>query len=150
MKVLLLENVAKLGKKDEVKEVTDGYAHNFLFRQKLAVEAKAGLVLKVQASKAKEIYDQTLARENFEELIKQLNSKKIILKAKANEFGHLYASIHAKELADEIKKLTNIFIPTQTIILPKPIKEVGEHTVKLAGFGVKDTITVSILAATML
>lgn len=149
MKVLLLKNVAKVGKKDEVKEVSDGYAHNFLFRQGLAVEANARTVQKVEADRAKVAHDEMVAREKFESILKQLQAKTITIHARANEMGHLYAALHAKELADEIKKVTEVFIPVAAILLPKPIKEVGEHTIKLAYAGVKDSIVVTISASKM-
>lgn len=149
MKVLLLQNVPKVGKKNEVKEVSDGYARNFLLKTGVAIEAKPGVVQQVTQAKEKQLYDEKVAKEAFEETLKRIHKDEVIFSAKANEMGHLYAALHARELTEEIQKSTNIFIPSAAFVLPKPIKEVGTHTIKVNYAGVQDSITIRIKASTI-
>lgn len=106
MKVIFLKDVKGKGKKGEVKNVADGYAHNFLLKQGLAVEANNSNVKTLEAQKNKE---ESLAAEELqqaEELKVQLEKLTVELSAKAGEGGRLFGSITTKQIASELQKNT--------------------------------------------
>lgn len=142
MKVILNQDVPKIGRKYETHEVADGFAHNYLLPRKLADFATKAAIARV--SLAKSLHDEQL-QLNETELIKQLkklSESEIKLEEKANEKGHLFAGIHAEELQIAIKEQVGIDMPTTYIILAKPIKEVGEHVVEIAVQDKKASLTV--------
>ena len=131
MKVILNQDVPKIGRKYETHDVADGFAHNYLLPRKLADFATKEAIARV--SLAKSLHDEQL-QLNETGLIKQLkklSESEIKLVEKANEKGHLFAGIHAEELQTAIKEQVGIDMPVTYIVLAKPIKEVGEHTVQI-------------------
>ena len=131
MKVILLTDVSKLGRKYEIKEVSNGYAANFLFPKKLAeLASKSKLkeikVLKKRHDDEKEIQAELLAK-NFESLEKATAT----VSAKANEQGHLFQGIHKDEIIDALKKVSNIDLHPDMVEIPKAIKAVGEFEIKV-------------------
>lgn len=131
MKVIFLKDVAKVGRKYDVKYVSDGYALNFLIPRGLAKTADSESVKKISELK-KELEAQRTIQEDL--LVKSLNSiqgKEIEYKQKANDKGHLFGSIHQEQLSDLISKSLNVVVDPSFIILDKPIKEVGEHEVEI-------------------
>lgn len=128
MKVLFLKDVPKLGKKHDVKEVSDGYARNFLFPKKLAEPATKEAeqrVLKIKKEQAEmRKIDEDLLMKN----LKALADTVVTLQGKANEKGHLFAAIHKEEIISKIRE-TGLRIPADHILLEKPIKETGEHII---------------------
>lgn len=131
MKVILLTDVSKLGRKYEIKEVANGYAANFLFPHKLAEQAsesklKEMEVLKKRHDDEKNIQSELLAK-NFESLEKASAT----VTAKANEQGHLFQGIHKDEIIDALKKDSNIDLHPDMIEVPKAIKAVGEFDIKV-------------------
>ena len=130
MKVVLLKDVPKLGKKFEIKNVADGHALNSLIPQGLVAVATDAVVKRSEAEKAV-IADKRKKEEA--ELVKNLDAVKALqlqIVAKANPKGHLFSSIHKAEIAAEIRK-AGIAIDAEFISLDKPIKEVGEHTIEI-------------------
>ncbi len=131
MKVLFLKDVPKIGKKNEVKEVADGYAHNFLLPKKLAEKAEKGAEarvskMKTEAAEMKKV-DEDLLLKN----LKALAGTIITVEGKANEKGHLFAAIHKEEIIAKLQE-AGIRIPAEYINLEKPIKEIGEHAISFA------------------
>ena len=127
MKVIFLKDVQGKGKKGEVKNVADGYAHNFLLKQGLAVEANNTNVKTLEAQKNKE---KTLAAEEHqqaEELKGQLEKLTVELSAKAGEGGRLFGSITSKQIASELQKKHGIKIDKRKMELPEGIRSLG-HT----------------------
>jgi large subunit ribosomal protein L9 len=130
MKVILLKDVPGVGKKDEVKDVADGYARNFLLVKKLAKPATESALIQLEAEKealAKNSEEQLKIQE---ELTAQLDGQEIEITAKADDQGKLYGSITAikiaKVLVDKGFKVTK-----KNIKLPEPIKEAGEYDITL-------------------
>ncbi len=125
MKVIFLKDVKGKGKKGEVKNVADGYAHNFLLKQGLAVEANAANESSLNAQKKKE---EKLAAEELEES-KQLKAKideiTVELTAKSGEGGRLFGSITSKQIAEELHKKHNIKIDKRKIELDDAIRALG-------------------------
>jgi large subunit ribosomal protein L9 len=132
MKVIFLKDVPKIAKKHDVKEVADGYASNFLFPKKLAepatkdTEAKVSK-MKLEAAEMKKV-DEDLVLRN----LKALSGLTVVMEGKANEKGHLFASIHKEEIISKIHDEARLQIPFENIHLEKPIKETGEHAISFA------------------
>lgn len=129
MKVILLKDIKGVGKKFDVKNVSDGYALNYLFPKKLAIEANKTNLEKLQAKNDSEKYKKEQEIKSCMELAKKLDSKKIIFCAKAGETGKLFGAITSKEIADEIFKQLNINVDKKKIILDESIKSIGLKTV---------------------
>jgi len=138
MKVILLHDVPKIGKKHEVKEVSAGYARNFLIPRKFAQIATAG-ALKQSEIARKSVEEQQKIREDLiAKSVQGLKNVVITLQEKSNEHGHLFAGIHKDELAVRIKEETRLDIGGEHVFLDKPIKELGTYQVEV-GVGDKRT-----------
>ena len=131
MQIILLQDVAKVGRKYEVKEVHDGFARNFLLGQGKAVPATPANLAKFgQLQKVKS--NQTAkSLSSAGQLVEALKDKALIIKAKANPEGHLFAALHEKEIQAEIKKQFNLDLPLSWLSLEKPIKQLGENKIAL-------------------
>ena len=131
MKVILLEDVKSLGKKGEIVNVSDGYARNFIIPKKKGVEATAANLNTLKLQKANE---EKKAQENLEHaqaLAKELENATVEIKIRAGEGGKLFGSISSKEIAAAICEQYQLEVDKKKIVLDEPIKELGEHTVKI-------------------
>jgi large subunit ribosomal protein L9 len=135
MKVVLLKDVAKVGKKYEVKTVADGYALNFLLPRHLAETGTEKALKKAETMRAAQETDKKVQEELLMKNLEAINDVTIEISEKANEKGHLFASISKEELATKLKEQTRMEILPEHIELSKSIKEVGEHKV---GVNVQD------------
>jgi large subunit ribosomal protein L9 len=127
MKVIFLKDVKGKGKKGEVKNVADGYAHNFLIKQGLAQEASQANISTLDAQKKKE---EKLAAEELAEAkkLKEVVDKITVeLIAKAGEGGRLFGSITTKQIAEELQKKHGIKIDKRKMELADAIRTLG-HT----------------------
>jgi len=131
MKVILLQDVAKVGRKNEVKEVNDGFARNFLLGQGRAILATPGNLAKIEELKKTKNQQQERTVSSAQQLIETLGDGAMIIKEKASAEGHLFASFHKKDLVDEIKKQFGLNLAEELIDLPKPLKQLGEHKIAL-------------------
>lgn len=125
MKVILLEDVAKLGKKFELAEVKPGFARNFLFAKGLAeavTKANAKRVADLQHKRDLEIKAQ---QAFLEKAFKGIKGVVLSFSRKANEEGHLYAGVTKEEIAIELGKAVSAAFTPDHIMLDKPIKELG-------------------------
>lgn len=131
MKIVLLENVKKLGKKDEIIEVSDGYARNVLIPKKLGLPATAenlnNVRLKNKNEEKKEENLQNLAMKNKETLEKETFA--VMIKAGAN--GKTFGSITSKEIAEEIKNKAKIEIDKKDILIDESLKNIGTYDIKV-------------------
>ncbi|PPA68498.1 50S ribosomal protein L9 [Jeotgalibacillus proteolyticus] len=125
MKVIFLKDVKGKGKKGEVKNVADGYAHNYLLKNKLAVEASAGNVNHLDAQKKKQEKAQEEELQQAQELKNTLEELTIELTAKSGEGGRLFGSITSKQIAEELKKRHKIKIDKRKIELNDAIRALG-------------------------
>lgn len=123
MRVFLTQDVKKIGRKGEIKDVNDGYARNFLFPQGLAIFPGDNQTKEIIAEKQTHSIEEKKQQQQQFESIKKLNGRKFVFKVKADKNGHLYGSLGPKELAKEIG--------VSEKIIHEHFKEVGEYTLKL-------------------
>ena len=148
MKVILIKDVKALGYIGEIKEVSDGYARNFLLAKGLAREATAqNLNIAKQQQKANE-NRKLLERLSAEEAAKKLKGLKVVVKEKCGENGRLFGSVTSKEISEAILKQHGIEIDKKRIVMDGALKDLGEVTlqVKLHA-GISTEIVVSVEAA---
>ena len=146
MKVILLKDVSKIGKKFEVKDVSDGYAVNFLFPRGLAQIATGSSVKGVETMKAQMNSEKKIKEDLLLKNIVDLKGAHVEVTEKANDKGHLFAGLHADEIATLVQAQTRLQISAEHIKLDKPIKEVGDHTIKVSVDGKEAEFTLKIIA----
>jgi large subunit ribosomal protein L9 len=135
MKVILLKDVPKIGKRYETKEVSDGYAANMLIPRGLAIAATGSAVKSLEAERAKAEGERKINEELLLKNLVEIEGKTIVMKAKGSEKGHLFAGVHKEELIAEIEKQTRLKFNPEHINLEKPIKEAGDHKIEVKGAG---------------
>lgn len=126
MKVILLADVKGTGKKQEIVNVSDGYARNFLFPKKLAMEATPGAAREVERRQAAERQRETERRVAAEKKAASLRGKVITVVAKCGAQGRLYGSVTGAEIAEALKQQHGVEIDKRKIELSDPIRTVGE------------------------
>ena len=131
MKIILSQDITGVGRKGEVKNVSDGYARNFLLPNKLGQIATPSAIALAEKLKKQAEQDKEVQKDILEKNIQGLNGLKVRLKAKANEKGHLFSIIHPDEISKILKEEHHLDIPSKFIEIEKPIKELGEHTLKV-------------------
>lgn len=129
MKVILLEDVKKIGKKGDIKEVKDGYAHNFLFAKKLAAPATKQNLLAAEREKEQQKEEEIRKKEEAQEIGKKLTDKEFVFGVKVGEKGRLFGSIATKEVAQEIENQYNIKLDKRKLTIDEPIKSLGTYNV---------------------
>lgn len=128
MKVILLQDVEKLGKKFDVKEVADGYARNFLLPNNLVKPATEEALKQLEVEKEAAIKKAEEELKIMEEIVSQLDDQEIEIVSKVDENGKLYGSLTSLKIA-KILKEKGFNIAKNQIKLAEPIKEVGEYDV---------------------
>lgn len=143
MKVIFLTDVRGQGKKDQLKEVSDGYARNYLLPRKLAAEATADTLNAIKIKEKARLVQMAKDKELAEENAKKLESIVVKVPAKAGAGGKLFGSVTSKEISDELLKQSGIEIDKKDIIQTDPIKNYGSYSVKCKlGFEVSGSINV--------
>lgn len=146
MKVILLQQIPKVGKKGEVIEVSDGYAANALFPNKKAIPATAknleALNRKIESDKASKALEHGL----LEAAIKSLPDMTIKIEMRANEKGHLFSKVGPSEMVEALSK-QRVNISVKNIVLKEPIKEVGSYPISIEEGDYKGSITVLITSS---
>jgi len=131
MKVILLKDVKGLGKIGEIKDVADGYARNYLIKNKIALEATEGNI-KFVKSHLEELKKKNERKfENAKELKEALEGIVVKIKAKAGDNGRLFGAVTSEDIVKAIKAQHNIDLDKKTIDLESPIKTVGSHLVNV-------------------
>ena len=129
MKVILLQDVNKVGKKGDLVEASDSYARNVLIRRKLAVEATGQAINDLKLKKAN---DEKVAAENLAEaeaLKKKIEASSVTLKVKTGEGGRLFGSVSSKEISEAIQQQIGVEVDRKKIVVENPIKNVGQMEV---------------------
>jgi len=147
MKVILLQDVAKIGRKFETKEVAPGYALNFLIKRGLAENASPVATKRAMANKARLEAEQKIQDELLAKNLDGLDKLTIHIKANANEQGHLFAGIHNEQIAKALAKESRLNIPASAIVLPKQIKSTGEFKIPVAVAGKETNFKLIVSAA---
>ncbi|MFZ2153730.1 MAG: 50S ribosomal protein L9 [Candidatus Moraniibacteriota bacterium] len=146
MKVVLLENVKKVGKAGEVVNVSDGYGRNFLLAKGLGQIATAEILKNVEKLKTEKALTEKEEINKLAELAREIKDKKIVIVAKAAK-GKLFGSIDKVMLGKEIKNQLGFDIGAEKIKLATPIKEVGEQKLEIElAKNIKTSINVEIKA----
>lgn len=129
MKVILLADVKGTGKKQEIVNVSDGYARNFLFPKKLAMEATPGAAKEIERKQAAERQREMERRAAAEKKAASLRGKVITVLAKCGAQGRLYGSVTGQEIADALRAQHGVEVDKRKIDLAEPIRTVGETEV---------------------
>ncbi|TDY42402.1 LSU ribosomal protein L9P [Alicyclobacillus sacchari] len=132
MKVILLQDVKGQGKQGEIKDVSEGYARNFLFPRGLAEEATPAALRELEQKREKDRRHKAQELADAKHLGAQLENQKIVVKTQAGEGGRLFGAITSKHIADAMKQ-HGFSVDKRKISLGEPIKSLGGHrvTVKL-------------------
>lgn len=144
MKVILLTDVPKIGRKFEIKEVANGYAMNALLPKGFAKLATPEAVAKIEAEKKQHEAEDAMKRELVAKTLKGLEGAVVTINEKVNDQGHLFHGLHERDIAEAIKKETQTEISPEVIVLSEPIKEAGDHQITLQHGDTKVTITLRI------
>ena len=125
MTVVLLRDVRNVGKRDDILTVSDGYARNFLFPQKLAAEATPGTLKEIERKRAAQDAREAEMRAEAQAKAELLKNKVIALQVKCGEKGRLYGSVTAAEVAEALEKQYGIKADKRKIDIGDPIRETG-------------------------
>lgn len=128
MKVVLLEDVKSLGKKNEVVEVAEGYGRNFLLPRKLAKEATTANLNQAKATAATLAHHAAVRKDEAVVLASQMEKLCVTVKAKVGANQKLFGTITPKDVAEAIKKQTDLDIDRRKIEFKMPVKGLGMHT----------------------
>lgn len=131
MKVILLCDVPKIGRKYDIKDVADGFALNMLLPQGKAKTATPEAIKKVEALKIIMKAENKVQEDLLIKNLAEINGKEIPISAKANDKGHLFAQIHKEDIVKAIKASIGADVTEDFIILPKPIKEAGMYDIEI-------------------
>jgi large subunit ribosomal protein L9 len=144
VKIILLKDVPKVGRRYEVKEVSDGFALNSLLPKGLAEKATPDKVAKIEAQKARDLADKKIQEELLLKSLEEIKGVTLSFKEKANEKGHLFKGITKEAILDELKRKTKFNVDADSIKLDKPLKEIGSHKVIIEVLGKKAEFEVNI------
>ena len=131
MKVVLLKDVKNVGKRDDILTVSDGYARNFLFPQKLAAEATPGALKEIQRKRAAQDAREAEMLAEAKNKAAALKDKVIALEVKCGEKGRLYGSVTTAEVAEALEKQYGYAADKRRIDLGDPIREVGDREISI-------------------
>ena len=147
MKVILLDNIKGVGKKDEIINASDGYARNYLLPKKLAVEANAENMSKLNNKKESAIYKKDQEKQNAEELAKKLKGIMLKIKVKAGENGKIFGGVTSKEISENLKNQYNFAVDKKKIELKDTIKTLGSFNVSIKLFeGITADLRVEVIS----
>ena len=141
MKVIFTRDVAGTARKNDIKEVSDGYAANFLFPKGLAKVATPDAIKKAEEAKANAVARKEELKANAKEIGQKLDGLKIAFKEKVADNGHLYGAIAEKDIIEKIEKEAKVELAKKNIKMKKHIKELGEHDVEIK---ISDEVTVKV------
>lgn len=146
MKVILMKDTAKLGKRGEVKEVSDAYGINVLIKKGDAVLATPGELAKWKSLEESKLRKKETTLNTFYALVDALRSAKLQIKGKKrDDKGQLFANIRDTDIADAIFESVKLSVDPKQILLPKPIKSVGTHVAQIKQGDKVAEITVDIV-----
>lgn len=143
MKIILLSDIVNLGKRNEIKEVSDGYARNFLLARKLAMLATPANLRIIEERKNKESAEQEKKKKLISEIFNKIKNKTFSIKEKANEKGELFGSVGKQAILKTLKE-NEFEIKEDWIKLDKPLKKIGECEIELVFEDLKTSFQIKI------
>lgn len=147
MKVILLDNIKGVGKKDEVINASDGYARNFLFPKKLALEATKDNLVKLKAKQDSDQHKKDLEKAKAIEIANKLKEIVLKIEVKAGDNGKIFGGVTSKEISENLKTQYNIDVDKKKIVLKETIKVLGTVNVDIKLYeGVLATLKVNTVA----
>lgn len=133
MKVILLKSVPKVGKKNQIVEVADGYAQHALLPKKLAIPATAKAVAALEVQLANDVTERKIQHQLLDAAISAIEAESFQIHTKANDKGHLFSKIDVDDIARELMNIRRIAIDSKKMqIVGGPIKDIGTYTIKIA------------------
>ena len=146
MKVVLLQDVKAQGKKNDIVEVSEGYARNFLFPKKLAIPADAKAINDIKNKKSSEAHKIEVERQAAKELSVKLEGITVKLNVEGGSEGRLYGAVTAKDIAEALKSQFGVEIDKRKIMLDAPIKAYGTYKIDAKLYQeITGKVTVSVL-----
>ncbi len=147
MKVILLSDIKGVGKKDQVIEASDGYARNYLFPKKLALEANTENMSKLKARQNSNQFRKDTEKKQAEEIAKKLKGIMLKIKVRAGENGKIFGGVTSKEISEGLKRDYNIDIDKKKILLNETIKTIGTFTIDIKLYeGVIGKLKIDVIA----
>ena len=134
MKIILLTDVKKVGKRGEIVEASDGYARNYLLPRKLAIPADKQNLNELSAKKSAEARKREQEKQEAIKTKEKLEKEILVINVKAGENGKTFGSITSKEIADNLENQYKISIDKKKIVIKDQIKNIGLYTVDLRLF----------------
>ena len=131
MKLILTQDVKGQGKKDQIIEVSDGYARNFLIPRKLAIIANAQAMNEAKNKEASKQHKIEVEKEEARNLAKQLESITVKIVEAAGNDNRLYGAVTSKDISEKLAKDHNITIDKKKIVMPEPIKSFGTYKLEV-------------------
>ena len=129
MKVIFLKNVKGVGRVGYVKDVSDGYARNYLLPKKLAEAATEGVIKKIQSVLVKENDKRGIAEQEAKKLAQEIEGQILEVSARASESGKLFGSVSRETIAAVLSEKVKRSIPEDLFELEEPIKQIGEYEI---------------------
>ena len=146
MKVILTQDVKGVGKKDQILEVNDGYARNFLIPKKLGVQASTANLALLKSKQDSSDFKKQEEKKEAEQIKEKLEKIRLDIKVKSGENGKIFGGVTSKEISDVLKDKYSINIDKKKIELKETIKTVGITTVDIKLFeGVIGKVKVNVI-----
>ena len=143
MKVILLRDVAKIGRRYEIVEVPDGFALNKLIPKKDAEAATPANVKRIQQNKDRTNASKAETAAEIKATVDNLNQEKLNISMEANDLGHLFQAVNVRDVAKSAKD-RGFNLPDDTIVITEPIKSIGEHQIYIKNQDEKLPLTIII------
>ena len=131
MKVILLQDIKGVGKKDEIINASDGYARNFLFPKKMAIPADEGNMARLQSKKDSQEYKKELERKDAKQVKSKIENIVLEIKVKAGENGKIFGGVTSKEISEELKNKYDIKVDKKKVMLKETIKTLGRFNIEI-------------------
>ncbi|MBR3153216.1 MAG: 50S ribosomal protein L9 [Clostridia bacterium] len=131
MKVILLDNIKGVGKKDEVINASDGYARNFLFPKKLAVEANKENMAKLNSKNESVAFKKETEKNEAKKIAEKIKDIRLEISVKSGDNGKIFGGVTSKEISEELKSKYNLDIDKKKITLKDTIKNIGTYTANI-------------------
>ncbi|MBQ8546714.1 MAG: 50S ribosomal protein L9 [Clostridia bacterium] len=145
MKVVLLQDVKAQGKKNDIVEVSEGYARNFLFPKKLAIPADAKAINDIKNKKSSEAHKIELERAAAKETAEKLNNTTVTIVAEGGQDGRFYGAVTSKDIAEALKTQAGVDVDKRKIVLDSPIKAFGSYKIDVKLYQeISGKVTVSV------